>query len=124
MRTGERAGAGVTPDRAARALKPHYTAPEATAATASSTIVQIAAFWSMTTRWGGEKPSRYWPPNWSAQSLLMAAGTIGSSEPCTKYAGTSQRLTMSLGSNDRRTSSPASAEARRVAPDTRVRQAL
>src|ERR1700683_5784476 len=110
MRTGERAGAGVTPDRAARALKPHYTAPEATAATASSTIVQIAAFWSMTTRWAGEETSRYWPPNWSAQSLLMAAGTIGLSEPCTKYARTFQRLTMSLGSNDRRTASPARAE--------------
>ncbi len=78
----------------------------------------------MTTRWAGEETSRYWPLNWSAHSLLMAAGTIGSPEPCTKYAGTSQRLTMSLGSNERRMSSPASAEARRVAPNIRLSQSL
>ena len=66
----------------------------------------------------------YCPPNRSAHSLLIAAGTMGSSEPCTKNAGTSQRLTRSAGSNDRRMASPASAAGRLVAPYMRASQSL
>jgi len=94
------------------------------AATASSTTLCTASFWSITTRWAGEEISTYRAPKWSAHCLLTAAGTMGSSDPWTKTAGTSQRLTRSAGSKSCRMASPASAEARLVAPNIRLSQSL